>query len=57
MAKALRHSEVRGHREAHKPVEWTKRMSDHIAAALLIYTALHIIDPALLRPGPPRRGD
>ena len=43
MAKALRHSEVRGHREAHKPVEWTKRMSDHIAAALLIYTALHII--------------
>ena len=43
MEKALRHSEVRGHREAHKPVEWTKRMSDHIAAALLIYTALHII--------------
>lgn len=43
MAKALRHSEVRGHREAHKPVEWTKRMSDHIAAALLVYTALHII--------------
>jgi hypothetical protein len=43
MEKALRHSEVRGHRGAHKPVEWTKRMSDHIAAALLVYTALHII--------------
>lgn len=25
-----------------KPVDWNKRMSDHIAAALLIYTGLHI---------------
>ena len=43
MEKALRHSEVQGHRAAHKPIVWTKRMSDHIAAALLVYTALHII--------------
>ena len=39
MAKAVGHSE----RLAHKPIVWTKRMSDHIAAALLVYTALHII--------------
>ena len=43
MAKALGHSQVRGERPVHKPIVWTKRMSDHIAAALLVYTALHII--------------
>ena len=43
MAKALRQSEIRGHRDAHKAIDWTRRMSDHIAAALLVYTALHII--------------
>ena len=43
MAKALRQSVVRGHRDAHKAIDWTRRMSDHIAAALLVYTALHII--------------
>jgi hypothetical protein len=43
MVKALEHSQVRGDRGLQKPIAWTKRMSDHIAAALLVYTALHII--------------
>ena len=43
MAKALEHSQVRGDRATHKPIVWTKRMSDHIAAALLVYTVLHIM--------------
>jgi hypothetical protein len=43
MAKALGHSHVRQQGGTHKPVAWTKRMSDHIAAALLIYTVLHIM--------------
>jgi hypothetical protein len=37
--KALRQDHVRGR----APAAWTKRMSDHIAAALLVYTALHIV--------------
>ena len=43
MAKALWHNQAHGERSARKAVDWTKRMSDHIAAALLIYTGLHII--------------
>ena len=43
MAKALGHSQVRADRPVHKPIVWTKRMSDHIAAALLVYTVLHIM--------------
>jgi hypothetical protein len=43
MAKALGHSHVRQHGETPKAISWTKRMSDHIAAALLIYTVLHIM--------------
>lgn len=31
-----------GRQEEDRPVRWTKRMSDHIAFALLTYTALHI---------------
>ena len=42
MARAVGHSQA-GHRETHKAISWTKRMSDHIAAALLIYTVLHIM--------------
>jgi len=42
MAKAVGHSQA-GHRETHKAISWTKRMSDHIAAALLVYTVLHIM--------------
>lgn len=42
MGKALRHERTAGLRAESTPVDWTKRMSDHIAAALLVYTALHI---------------
>ena len=42
MAKALRQIDARG-RDAGKAIDWNKRMSDHIAAALLVYTALHIL--------------
>ena len=31
-----------GQQEDGEPVHWTKRMSDHIAFALLVYTGLHI---------------
>ena len=43
MAKALWHSQAQIERSARKAVDWNKRMSDHIAAALLIYTGLHIL--------------
>ena len=42
MAKALRQSVVREHRDAHKAIDWTRRMSDHVAYALLVYTGLQI---------------
>ena len=42
MAKALRQVEARG-KGAGKAIDWNKRMSDHIAAGLLVYTGLHII--------------
>lgn len=29
-------------RESHRPIDWRKRMSDNIAYALLVYTALQI---------------
>lgn len=32
-----------GRQDDRKPVDWTRRMSNHIAAALLVYTALHIV--------------
>lgn len=43
MAKALFHgdTEVAAHDRDHA-IDWTKRMSDHVAAALLLYTGLHI---------------
>lgn len=41
MAKAWHRSEVADH-TAHKPLDWRKRMSDHIAYALLAYTGLQI---------------
>jgi hypothetical protein len=36
------HWEQQGRQQEAKPVHWTKRMSDHIAFALLVYTGLHI---------------
>lgn len=42
MGKALEQDEVRTGPAAGQ-AKWTKRMSDHIAAALLVYTALHIL--------------
>jgi hypothetical protein len=43
MAKALWQERPREPREVRKPIDWTRRMSDHIAASLLVYTALHIV--------------
>lgn len=43
MGKALRHEQVRSSGQSRKRVDWNKRMSDHIAAALLVYTVLHIL--------------
>ncbi|WP_235913481.1 hypothetical protein [Croceibacterium salegens] len=43
MVKALWHEQagsMQGDRD--HVIDWTKRMSDHIAAALLVYTGLHI---------------
>ena len=41
MAKAWHRTQVSAHR-ASKPLDWRKRMSDHIAYALLAYTGLQI---------------
>ncbi|WP_309753202.1 hypothetical protein [Novosphingobium sp.] len=41
MAKAWHRAETADH-TAHKPLDWRKRMSDHIAYALLAYTGLQI---------------
>ena len=41
MAKAWDRQQAE-HAVAHKPIDWRKRMSDHIAYALLAYTALQI---------------
>mgnify|MGYP000272847504 CR=1 FL=1 len=41
MAKAWHRTELSAHR-ANKPLDWRKRMSDHIAYALLAYTGLQI---------------
>ena len=43
MAKTLWRSQAQIELSARKAVDWNKRMSDHIAAALLIYTGLHIL--------------
>ena len=42
MARALWNDSAAAQRTREKPVDWNRRMSDHIAAALLIYTGLHI---------------
>jgi hypothetical protein len=42
MAKALWQAQPRKAGTADKPIDWNKRMSDHIAFALLVYTGLHI---------------
>jgi len=36
------HLPVRAVRDDARPIDWRKRMSDHIAYALLVYTALQI---------------
>ncbi len=41
MAKAWQRTDVTAHSAA-KPLDWRKRMSDHIAYALLAYTGLQI---------------
>lgn len=41
MAKAWQRSEVAAH-STEKPLDWRKRMSDHIAYGLLVYTGLQI---------------
>jgi mannose/fructose/N-acetylgalactosamine-specific phosphotransferase system component IIC len=41
MAQAAYDEEVEPQREG-KPLDWRKRMSDHIAYALMVYTALQI---------------
>ncbi len=42
MAKALWESSVEEAGKATKPVDWKRRMSDHVAYALLVYTGLQI---------------
>lgn len=42
MARALWNDSAAGRPAGENLVDWKKRMSDHIAAALLIYTGLHI---------------
>jgi len=43
MAKALWQGHDSASQGAHvHEIDWTKRMSDHVAAALLVYTGLHI---------------
>ncbi|MXP11070.1 hypothetical protein [Pseudoblastomonas halimionae] len=41
MAQAL-HEEHEGEQQRSRPLDWRKKMSDHIAYALLVYTALQI---------------
>lgn len=42
MAKALWESSTEEAEKSHKPVDWKRRISDHVAYALLAYTALQI---------------
>jgi len=41
MAKAWQREEIAAH-STDKPIDWRKRMSDHIAYGLLVYTGLQI---------------
>ena len=40
-------------RHAAKPLDWRKKMSDHVAFALLVYTALQIFATATVLKGQP----
>ena len=42
MAKALWESSVEETRKSRKAIDWKRRMSDHVAYALLVYTGLQI---------------
>ena len=42
MAKALWESSTEEAGKSRKPVDWKRRMSDHVAYALLVYTGLQI---------------
>jgi hypothetical protein len=42
MAKALWESSTEESDKSRKPVDWKRRMSDHVAYALLVYTGLQI---------------
>ena len=55
MGQALdRTAKVQEHGRTHdRPLDWRKRMSDHVAYALLIYTGLQIFVTALALKGAP----